>query len=89
MLYPVSCLKCLLIGWPEYKFPELEQANKAIPKYNNQSNFQAGKATQVSHTSPSLTQTYWSPAHLGLSFGILNAKGSWSSQFNGLSCEPP
>ena len=34
-----------------------------------------------------LTQICQNPAHLGLSFGVLNAKGSSSSQLH--SCEPP
>ena len=36
-----------------------------------------------------LTQTCWSPAHLDFSFGVLNAKGSWSSQLHSISCELP
>ena len=36
-----------------------------------------------------LTQICRSPAHPGLSFGVLNAKGHWSSQLHSLSCEPP
>ena len=41
-------LPCLLAGFQE--FSELKQANKAILKYNDQSSFQVGKATYVSHT---------------------------------------
>ena len=37
-----------LAGLPE--FFELDQANKAIPRYNDQSNFRAVTATHVSHT---------------------------------------
>ena len=36
-----------------------------------------------------LTQTCWSPAHLGLSFGVLSAKGCWSSQLPSLAVSHP
>ena len=52
-------LPSLLAGLQELS--ELEQANKAIPKWNGQSNFQADEATHVIHT---LRGSQWEPQAL-------------------------
>ena len=47
-ILPSAALPNLLASFQE--FSKLNQASRAMPKYNCQFNFQAGKATHVSYT---------------------------------------